>query len=236
MTLVIELGGPLRTTGLSTALSSQAVVCGLHVRPVLIDAHAPMEGVHYALTPFGSCALLGIPAAELHDRPIELAEVLGPSTADVVDQLYEARSWAERFAVVDRALLAHLKDTVPPVPAEVLEAWRLVVAGGGRLPVSTIAARVGWSRRHLAQQFREATGLTPKQVSRVARFHTAHQLLTRAVPPSLVEAAVLAGYADQSHLDREWRALTGCSPTTWRREELPFVQDDSSSAGADSGA
>lgn len=236
MTLVIELGGRLRTTGLSTEVSSHAVVCGLHTRPALIDARAPMDGVQYALTPLGSRAVLGVTASELHDRPVELAEVLGPAAADVVDQLHEARTWAERFAVVDRALVGHLEESVPPVPAEVLEAWRLILTGQGRLPVSALAAHVGWSRRHLSERLRRATGLSPKQLSRVARFEAARALLTGHVPPALARTAALTGYADQSHLDREWRALTGCSPTAWMREELPFVQDDGPSGGADSGA
>jgi AraC-like DNA-binding protein len=236
MTLVFELGGRLRITGLSAAISSHAMVCGLHTRAALIDARAPMDGVQYALTPLGTRALLGVPAAELHDRPVDLAEVLGPAAADVVDQLHEACTWAERFAVVDRALVGSLEDGVPPVPAEVRQAWRLILTGRGRLPVSGVAAQVGWSRRHLSERFREATGLTPKQLSRVARFESARALLTGPAPVPLARTAALTGYADQSHLDREWRALTGCSPTTWMREELPFVQDDTPPFAADSPA
>lgn len=236
MTLVFELGGRLRITGLSAAISTHAMVCGLHMRPALIDAHVPMDGVQYSLTPWGARALLGVPAAELHDRPVELAEVLGPAAADVVDQLHEASTWAERFAVVDRALMGSLEDDVPPVPAEVREAWRLILTGRGRVPVSAVAAQVGWSRRHLSERFREATGLTPKQLARVARFEAARSLLTGPAPLPLARTAALTGYADQSHLDREWRALTGCSPTTWMREELPFVQDGNSSSAADSRA
>jgi AraC-like DNA-binding protein len=233
MTLVIELGGRLRTTGLSTQIDAQAVVCGLHTRPALIDARAPMDGVQYDLAPLGSRALLGVPAGELHDRPVELAEVLGPAAAEVVDRLHEARTWAERFAVVDRALVDHLEDSVVPVPAEVRQAWRLILTGRGRVPVSVVAAQVGWSRRHLAERFRWTTGLTPKQLSRVARFEAARALLTDPTGPSLAQTAALTGYADQSHLDREWRGFTGCSPTTWLREELPFVQDDPPSCAAD---
>lgn len=34
------------------------------------------------------------------------------------------------------------------------------------------------------------------------------------------------GYADQSHLTREWNRFAGCSPTAWvSGEQLPFVQD-----------
>ena len=41
----------------------------------------------------------------------------------------------------------------------------------------------------------------------------------------LAEVAAECGYADQAHLAREWSELAGCSPTTWLREEFPFLQD-----------
>ena len=67
------------------------------------------------------------------------------------------------------------------------------------------------------------------------------ELLLRASRPSLAEAAVHAGYYDQSHLTREWAELAGCAPTAWLAEELhdparmdeefPFVQDAELLAG-----
>ena len=56
----------------------------------------------------------------------------------------------------------------------------------------------------------------------MARFQLARGLLGRR---PLAEVAARCGYSDQAHLSREWLALSGCSPTTWLREEFPFVQD-----------
>jgi AraC-like DNA-binding protein len=48
----------------------------------------------------------------------------------------------------------------------------------------------------------------------------------------LGEVAVSAGYADQAHLTREWRALAGCTPGEWVRDEVPIVQDTRTAARA----
>ena len=69
---------------------------------------------------------------------------------------------------------------------------------------------------------RAECGLTPRDVRRLARFERARADLGRA---PLAEVAHRCGYADQAHLTREWGALAGCSPTTWLREEFPFLQD-----------
>jgi AraC-like DNA-binding protein len=228
LTLVVELRAPLRLSGLGPPLAAHGVVGGLHTGPTLIDASGPQEGLQYALTPWGVRALFGVPAAELRGQAVDLAVLLGSGAADLIEQLQDAASWPQRFRLVDAALLARLRsasERSADVPPEVTAAWRLVVGSGGRMRVTTVAAHVGWGRRHLSERFRLATGLTPKEAARIARFEAARGMLLSARRPSLVDVAVRSGYADQPHLAREWRALAGCSVTTWLREELPFVHD-----------
>ena len=66
-------------------------------------------------------------------------------------------------------------------------------------------------------------GLSPRQLARIGRFERAQALAQAGMP--LAETAHRAGFADQAHLTREWVALAGCPPTTWLREEFPFLQD-----------
>ncbi|WP_251840098.1 AraC family transcriptional regulator [Oceanitalea stevensii] len=234
LTLVVELLGPLTVRGLGETVSAHGVVGGLHTVPALIDASRPQEGVQYALGPLGARLLLGIPAGELRDHAVGLEEVLGPEAARLVERMAATPHWPARFRLLDEALLRRLAGsrwgTGWAGPAEVGEAWRLILASEGRLPVVDVAAAVGWGRRHLGEQLRRATGLTPKEAARVARFEHAQRLLRAR--RALADVAVEAGYADQAHLAREWRALTGASMTTWLREELPFVQDAAGPGGA----
>jgi AraC-like DNA-binding protein len=76
---------------------------------------------------------------------------------------------------------------------------------------------------------REECGLAPKEYQRVARFEASRAVVGRR---PLAEVAAVCGYADQAHLAREWAALAGCPPSTWLREEFPFLQDlDGAKAG-----
>ncbi|HYN94129.1 MAG TPA: helix-turn-helix domain-containing protein [Pilimelia sp.] len=227
LTLVVELPAPLRVTGGAGAVAAHGVVGGLDTRPAFIDASRPQEGIQYALTPFGARALLGVSAAELAGHVVDLADLFGARAGDLVEQVRRAAGWAERFAVLDAALLRRLCAAPRPaqVPAEVARAWQLIFASQGPARVAAVAADIGWSRRHLAARFRQATGLTPKQAVRVARFEAARGLLLAPSRPALAAVATGCGYADQSHLAREWRAMAGCSVGAWLREEFPFVHD-----------
>lgn len=224
VTLVVELNGPLRVSGLAAPVASHGVLGGLHTAPALIDASWPQEGLQYALSPLAVGALLGVPAGAIGGLVVDLADVLGAAAERLVDSVASTDDWATRFRQVDSALLRCLRDA-PPVDAALDEAWRLVFASGGRLPVAQLADRVGYSRRHLSQRFRVVTGVTPKQAIRIARFEAVRAILLGRQRPTLARIAAVCGYADQPHLAREWKALAGCSVTTWLREELPFLQD-----------
>ena len=68
------------------------------------------------------------------------------------------------------------------------------------------------SERHLRRLVADHTGLEPRTLPRVARFQRFLALSDRAAEPSLAALAVRAGYADQAHLTREVRALSGLTP------------------------
>src|SRR5512135_643613 len=170
VTLVVELTAPLRVeTRPDAPVAAHAVVGGLHLGPALIDATEPQEGMQYALTPLVAHALLGAPAAELRDQTVDLTDLVGGEAVDLVDRIRRAAAWPERFRVLDLALLRWLDATRPgrrsEVPPEVAEAWRLVFGSDGRVRVASIAGHVGWSRRHLSERFRAATGVTPKEAA-----------------------------------------------------------------------
>ncbi|KEA65866.1 helix-turn-helix domain-containing protein, partial [Mycobacterium tuberculosis] len=178
-------------------------------------------------TPAGARALLGCPAGALASLDAPLDDVLGARGTELVERVRSVGTWAAHFAVLEQVLLRQVRDDAPR--PEIAEAWRLTTASGGRLPVASVAARVGWSTRHLEQRFRAETGLGPKEAARVVRFDRARrELAVRAAegrPLDLAGLAGATGFADQAHLTREWRAFSGLPPARWLAAEFAFVQD-----------
>ena len=204
----------------STRLRSWATTSGLATRPAEIRHGGRQTGVQLALTPSGSRALLGVPAAELAGRLVDLREV-DPALRHLPEQL--AGSPPERrSAVVVASLLEALRrhDHTAPRP-EVGRSLALLTRGAG---VQQVADDVGYSRRHLRDLVVSESGVSPQQLRRLARFERSHRL-ARDSSRSLATVAAAAGYSDQAHLTREWRDLAGVTPGEWRRRELPFLQD-----------
>jgi len=117
--------------------------------------------------------------------------------------------------------------------AELVHSWSTLVREGGMSHVSSLAEEVGWSRRHLTQQFRAEFGLTSKVAGRVLRFERARDLVSRRHGQRLADVAAGCGYADQAHMSREWQALAGTTPGAWRTDEqFPILQDSPAPGGA----
>jgi AraC-like DNA-binding protein len=206
--------------------SYDALVGGLHAAPVTIAYEQSQRGIQVDLTPFGARALFGLPAGELGSTIVALDELLGRRADEWLDRIRRAPTWVARFAVLDDVLLRALLDGPEP-PPEVVRAWEQLVDTNGGIEVAALAREVGWSRRHLAQRFQEELGLSPKVTARVLRFDRARRLLGRPLRPALADVAARCGYYDQAHLNREFRELSGLSPTAWLAEQLPSVQDSS---------
>ncbi|WP_326938482.1 helix-turn-helix domain-containing protein [Amycolatopsis rifamycinica] len=90
-------------------------------------------------------------------------------------------------------------------------------AGVGGSPADLVAARTedpalsgAVSERRLRRRFVQAVGYGPATYLRISRFQRAVALAPRVA--GLAALAAAAGYADQAHLSRDCRALTGLTP------------------------
>jgi len=91
---------------------------------------------------------------------------------------------------------------------------RMLATGTEYNTISELALECGASRFQLIRAFKKAYGLTPEDFRRQLRVQRARNLLMQ--PLSLADIAVTAGFADQSHMTREFRRLIGLTPHTYR--------------------
>ncbi|MFJ7124985.1 helix-turn-helix domain-containing protein [Streptomyces sp. NPDC098101] len=163
------------------------------------DTAARYAGLRFA--PGDAPRVLGVPARELRDRLVPL-EALWPGA--------EARRTGERITEAPDPATAlegfvRLRAADAPAPDPLL---RTVVArlAAGR-PVAETADAVGLGARQLHRRSLDAFGYGPKTLARILRLQRALALVRSGVP--YAETAARTGCADQAHLAREVRALTG---------------------------
>ncbi|MEZ7130512.1 helix-turn-helix domain-containing protein [Nonomuraea sp. AD125B] len=180
------------------------------------------ECLQVRLSPIVAHAVLGGASAELGGTVAALDDLWGREALLTQERLREARSWQERFAIAESALVRRA-DPRRAVDPEVAFSWRRMVAGRGRVRVGRLVAETGWSRKRLWSRFRGQIGLTPKRVAQLIRFdHAAHRL---AAGQRAASVAAESGYADQSHLNRDVMAFAGMTPTAVARSPFLAIDD-----------
>lgn len=125
-------------------------------------------------------------------------------------------------------VLAHAEQSraLAPYPALSKMAGGLTIDPHCR--VGAAADQLGMTREHASRIFRRHFGLPPSVFRSEQRFRGALTLLIDSTTP-LASIALEAGYADQAHLTRDFKARTGMSPGAFRRsfrtdQEITSVQ------------
>ena len=127
----------------------------------------------------------------------------------------EAARLAERDPAKAVALLLKVARPAAPQPLD----WSDELAS--RLIHDPGLALGGWAREHrladetVSRHFRQIYGVAPKAFRAEARSRMAWKAILRGGRP-LADLAFALGFADQAHMSRAVRAITGRPPSGWR--------------------
>jgi AraC-like DNA-binding protein len=187
-------------------------VAGITDGPVIVSHEGSARCLQVDLAPLAARRLLGLPMSELANRSVSLEDVLGPAAGELAGRVADAPGWPERFALVERALQPRLADA-PEVDPGVTWSLGVLARSGGRAAIGALAGELGWSHRRLIARFRDAVGMPPKRVARILRFERLTALVGADPSVGWARAAAECGFADQAHLAREVRDLSGLTPT-----------------------
>jgi AraC-like DNA-binding protein len=189
-------------------------VAGPDTGPVLAPIPPGSLVVGIRFRPGLAPTMLGLPATELLDGRVGLEHLWGGASGRLAEQLDAAADPRAAMAVLERELLRRLPDAAPV--DRLAEGVVAKLGAGPRSPVvSGLAATLGSSERQLHRRCLDAFGYGPKMLDRVLRFQRFLAMARRAAPAGeagLARLAADAGYADQAHLTRECRALSGLPP------------------------
>jgi AraC-like DNA-binding protein len=124
------------------------------------------------------------------------------------EALNEAKTDEQRVSAVERFLIARMKNTEPD--KLVLAALALIHKSKGNIRVSELLDQLHISQSPLEKRFRQAVGTSPKKFASIVRFRNV--MLHHDASSSLTELGYEAGFYDQAHFIREFKAFTGETP------------------------
>lgn len=214
ITLVLGWGAPVRLADAgptSTVQEWSSMLAGLRTSPVRGRCDGLAHGVEVEFTPLGAYALFALPLRHLARTRAHPDDVLGRGwTQHLTEQLATAPHWRERWRILDSALARRLAAPARVSPV-VAQAWDMLTRTHPTSAVADLTEATGLGHRRLQSLFREQIGLPPSALIRVLRFQRA--LSGAPGARNLADLAAACGYYDQAHLNHDFRALSGRTPS-----------------------
>jgi AraC-like DNA-binding protein len=193
---------------------------GLLNQSFLLRTENRLEVIGIKCFPWAVFDLLGLPPGQDGVRRMvhPIAQLQAPlakwlEAGNVVEALAEVT----RYCMQVRSQMA--SDRLLSQAGEALRAT------GGTMPVSQVAAAAHATVRTLERKFKQAAGYTVKDVSGLMRFEQARNYLWQQPTANLAGLAQELGYADQSHLGREFKRYSGTTPAAFVRNATRWQQE-----------
>jgi AraC-like DNA-binding protein len=192
----------------------RAWIAGLQRGPLDIASEEATHLLGVRFRAGGAAPVFGVPMHELSDLVLEWEGAPASWVLALHERVTEERSDAARVALVEGALGRRLSES-NGLDRRVQGALRTMHREPAGLSVERVAREVGISRKHLVQLFRNEVGVSPKTLQRILRFQNVVRAAASERPVSWTEVAHRMGYADQAHLNHDFRALSGVTPRAY---------------------
>ncbi|NBB77569.1 MAG: helix-turn-helix domain-containing protein [Bacteroidetes bacterium] len=160
--------------------------------------------------PEGVQILTGTSLGDL-DRPAYPLQEVMPELADLaMNGIMKNTPIHKIVSLISEWLLK--QELSPVTNAVVNEFTRRAILQKGQIEIRGFCAEFNLHKSTLQKNFKQITGYTPKEYAGIIRFN---YLLNRMLfsTNSLTETSHELGYFDQSHMIRDFRKVTGTSPT-----------------------
>jgi AraC-like DNA-binding protein len=159
--------------------------------------------------PGGIRAVFGCPATTILNRAVPLSDLTAGATR-LHERLLLAASVRQRHVVLADWIRGVLRDRAT-LDGRVRAACQWLTIDP-RVDVGEVAQRFDWNVRTIRRDFHAACGYGPKHFQRIMRVQRAIREFHQPLHSNLADVAFAAGYADQAHMTRDFRDITGFTP------------------------
>jgi AraC-like DNA-binding protein len=216
--IIFHYGDPYRICLTNTwEQQSHHLLAGQISRHFFLENTGKAGIVGIKLTPTALTHLFGLDMQLYTDKVVDLPLVLGNQLQNLEQDLLTTRDHDQLITLLND----HFRKTWEQAnfqPSPVDKAIELIFANRGMISVTEITATIGIGERQLERLFKKYIGLSPKFYTRIIRFSTIFQLIQQQ-DPGWAGLAYEAGFYDQSHFIRNFKAFTGEDPSRYGFDE-----------------
>ncbi len=126
-------------------------------------------------------------------------------------EVFKIEDDTQKIKFIENYLLTKIKEFKHPFLHQAIDS--IIGPHAQKLTITEIAKKNAVSRTTFNKEFLLHIGTTPSQFIKIERFRNALKMFAQnATKEQLIDIAYLADYFDQSHMAKDFKALTGHAP------------------------
>jgi AraC-like DNA-binding protein len=198
-------------------LQPPVLFAGQLTRPLHLRASGAATVLGVRFRPHGARAFIGRSMRELVDARVAPDFIDAEASGALAGRIGNAASDHARVREAEDFVLRRIETTAVSADGAVAECVALIERRRGEVELDALLELASLGRRQLERRFLDAVGIGPALLAAIFRFRSVFDLLERDAARPWTDAALAAGYYDQSHFIREFRRFVGCTPSEFAR-------------------
>lgn len=220
--IIFELDGFTRHTYDNESLKPNGTftkvwVSGLHRNYISISAHEHSSMFVIQFNATGAYPFMYLPMTEVAEKVLPAEEVLGNSIIALREDLVNAATPDEKFALAEQWLnLQYKSELIAPSELQsVIHQLKIEPVAH----FNKVLEAYPKTQKHLIDLFKKHVGITPKYYQRILRFNDIMQRIQHKQKVAWTDIAYNCGYSDQSHFIKEFKHFSGFNPQEFIEQE-----------------
>jgi len=214
--IIFHFGNPYRIKlGQRWETQAKSLVAGQITKHFFLENTGASDILGIKLKPAAFARLFKVSMDTLSDQVVELNNSLSGKLYELEQAVRSAENRRGQIEKINRYLREIKLQVTEP---EVDRALDSIFTSYGTVTVAQLCGAAKISERQLQRLFKKYVGLSPKFYSRVIRFNHIFQL-AQEKKLSWSEVGLEAGFYDQPHFIKNFKAFTGEDPTRYFFDE-----------------
>jgi len=223
--LIIHYGDRFRIrSGENIRQQPYAFLFGPITRHIEIGPSGSTGMIAARFYPGALSAFLSSPVKQVTDRYVPLRSLFGAEARVLERSLRAYGSFHEQMVgLLEGFLLSKLspQEFTPVLKQATL---RQIADQQQAVKIEALSKQLNIGRRHLERKFNDQVGMTPRLFLRIVRFQNIFRIIRNKPVKNLTDLTYRAGYFDQSHFNRDFKAFTGMSPKDYFKEDAALTK------------
>lgn len=219
MNLIFHRGNRLLSVH-ESELQPRAFLSGHEKSFADLEYNGQINMISVVFRPVGVKAFFDLPMNKIYNLRVTASDLEDKELAELEHSLISTEDDQSCILLIEQFLLKRLCNLAEYNLKRIEATIQLI--NSDQTDIALLAGTACLSTKQFQRIFSEYVGVNPKEFTRTIRFQRALHILETQPQTSLTALAYICGYFDQSHMIKEFKALSGYTPSEYLATCQPY--------------